>query len=100
MTGDFELLRRRYDVADLLPHLVANDVAATIVVQVRADLSETVDLLQLASRTTEVVGVVGWVDLTSTNVVGQVDALRRGIGGEHLVGLRHAVADEPDPCWL
>ncbi|GAB7066313.1 amidohydrolase family protein [Mycolicibacterium hodleri] len=100
MTGDFEPLRRRYDVTDLLPHLVANGVAATIVVQVRADLAETVDLLELASCTPEVVGVVGWVDLTSTDVAGQVDRLRGGIGGEHLVGLRHAVADESDPSWL
>jgi L-fuconolactonase len=100
MTGDVESLRRRFDVADLLPHLVANDVAATIVVQVRADLAETVDLLEVASRTAEVVGVVGWVDLTSADVSGQIELLRRGVGGEHLVGVRHAVADEPDPRWL
>lgn len=100
MTGDFEPLRRRYDVSDLRPHLVANDVVATIVVQVRADLAETVDLLELASRTAEVVGVVGWIDLTAADVSGQIDRLRSGVGGEHLVGLRHAVADEADPRWL
>jgi L-fuconolactonase len=100
MTGDFASLRRRYDVADLLPHLVANDVAATIVVQVRADLAETVDLLELASQTTEVIGVVGWVDLTSPDVLGQIELLRSSVGGEHLVGVRHAAADEPDPRWL
>ena len=100
MTGDFAALRRRYDFEDLRPHLVANGVAATIVVQVRADLDETVDLLELASRTAEVVGVVGWVDLTSSDVAGQLDLLRSGVGGEHLVGVRHAAADEPDPDWL
>lgn len=100
MTGDFAALRRRYDFADLRPHLAANGVAATIVVQVRADLAETVDLLELASRTVEIVGVVGWVDLTSSNVAGQLDLLRTGVGGEHLVGVRHAAADEPDPDWL
>jgi L-fuconolactonase len=100
MTGDFASLRRRYDVADLLPHLVANDVVATIVVQVRADLAETVELLELASQTTEVIGVVGWVDLTSPDVRGQIELLRSSVGGEHLVGVRHAAADEPDPRWL
>ena len=100
MTGDFAALRRRYDFEDLRPHLVVNGVAATIVVQVRADLAETVDLLELASRTAEVVGVVGWVDLTSSDVAGQLDLLRSGVGGEHLVGVRHAAADEPDPDWL
>ena len=97
MTGEFAALLRRYDLADLRPHLIANGVAATIVVQVRADLAETVDLLELASRTAEVVGVVGWVDLTSSDVGGQLDLLRSGVGGEYLVGLRHAAADEPNP---
>ncbi|WP_242456101.1 amidohydrolase [Mycolicibacterium sp. P1-18] len=100
MTGDFASLRRRYDVSDLRPHLVANDVAATIVVQVRADLAETVNLLALASHTAEVVGVVGWVDLTSADVGGQIDLMRNGVGGDYLVGVRHAVADEADPRWL
>ncbi|WP_029112363.1 amidohydrolase [Mycobacterium sp. URHB0044] len=100
MTGDFAVLRRRYDFDDLEPHLVANDVTATIAVQVRADLDETADLLELCSRTTAIVGVVGWVDLTSPRVGAQIDALRAGPGGTHLVGLRHAVADEPDPHWL
>ena len=64
MTGDFAALRRRYDVEDLRPHLVANGVAATIVVQVRADLAETVELLESRRARQVIVGVVGWVDLT------------------------------------
>ena len=100
MTGDYAALRRRYDVSDLQPHLHANDVSATIVVQVRADLAETAQLLELCTRTTVIAGVVGWVDLTSRDVGAQIDRLRSGVGGRHLVGLRHATADEPDPCWL
>lgn len=100
MTGDFAALRRRYDFEDLQPHLIANEVAATIAVQVRADLAETVGLLELCSRTPLIVGVVGWADLTSPDVGAQIDELRAGAGGAHLVGLRHAAADEPDPHWL
>jgi L-fuconolactonase len=100
MTGDFAVLRRRYDVDDLRPHLIANKVTATIAVQVRADLAETVDLLELCSRTPLIVGVVGWADLTSPDLGVQIDELRAGAGGAHLVGLRHAAADEPDPHWL
>ena len=100
MTGDFAVLRRRYDFDDLQPDLLADGVAATIVVQVRADLAETAELLELCTRTPAIVGVVGWVDLTSPDVGDQIDALRGGPGGEHLVGWRHAVADEPDPHWL
>lgn len=100
MTGDFAVLRRRYDLADLLPQLRATGVSATIVVQVRADLAETVELLELCTRTTTIVGVVGWADLTAPDAAAQIDMLRTGPGGQHLVGLRHGVADEPDPHWL
>jgi L-fuconolactonase len=100
MTGDYAALRRRYDIGDLQPHLQGNDVSATIVVQVRADLAETAQLLELCTRTAVIVGVVGWVDLTSREVGAQIDGLRSGVGGRHLVGLRHAAADEADPCWL
>ena len=100
MTGDYAALRRRYDVHDLEPHLAANDVSATIVVQARADLAETVELLESCTCTTVIVGVVGWVDLTSRHVGAQIDGLRSGVGGPHLVGIRHGAADEADPGWL
>ncbi|OBC08141.1 hypothetical protein A5784_07475 [Mycobacterium sp. 852013-50091_SCH5140682] len=100
MTGDFAALRRRYDFADLQPHLRANGVSRTIVVQVRADMAETRELLELSSHTPAIVGVVGWVDLTASDVGDQIDTLRAGPGGHRLVGLRHGVADEPDPRWL
>jgi L-fuconolactonase len=100
MTGGHAVLRRRYDLDDLSPHLLDNDVSATIVVQVRADLDETVSLLESSTRASPIAGVVGWADLTSPDVAGQIEALRAGPGGENLVGLRHAAADEPDPHWL
>jgi L-fuconolactonase len=100
MTGEFAVLRRRYDLEDLRPHLLANDVSATIVVQVRADAAETAELLELSSRATVMVGVVGWADLTAPDVGDRIDALRAGPGGHNLVGLRHGAADEPDPNWL
>jgi L-fucono-1,5-lactonase len=100
MTGDFAVLRRRYGIDDLHPHLLANDVSATIVVQVRADVAETAALLELSSRTPVMIGVVGWVDLTASDVGEQIDALRAGPGGENLVGLRHDATDESDPNWL
>lgn len=100
MTGEFAALRRRYDLADLRPLLAADGVTATIVVQVRADVAETIELLETSARSPEIVGVVGWADLTSPRVAERIAALRSGPGGANLVGLRHAVADEPDARWL
>jgi L-fuconolactonase len=100
MTGDYAALRRRYDIDDLQPHLLGNDVSATVVVQVRADVEETGQLLELCTHTALIVGVVGWVDLTSPDVGARIDGLRSGVGGRHLVGVRHGAADEADPSWL
>jgi len=100
MTGPFEPLRRVYGPADLAPSLVRNDVVATVVVQARADLAETEELLACARRTSFLAGVVGWADLTSARWRDDVAGLTAGPGGERLVGLRHGAADEPDPAWL
>jgi L-fuconolactonase len=85
MTGRFAPLRRPYTAAGLLPELTAHGVAATVVVQARADVRETQDLLALTSRHPFLAGVVGWVDLTSAQVARQL-----GLGGpaRDLVRLR------------
>ena len=100
MTGPFAPLRREYGPRHLIPELAAHQVRATVVVQVRADLSETRELLGLAARHEFIAGVVGWVDLTSRHVARQLADLRAGPGGQRLVGVRHNAADEPDPQWL
>jgi L-fuconolactonase len=100
MTREFAPLRREYAPEHLLPELAAHHVDATVVVQVRADVSETRDLLELAMRHGFIAGVVGWVDLTSTRVARQLAELRAGPGGHRLAGIRHNVQDEPDPRWL
>jgi len=100
MSGEFAPLRREYAPEHLRPELAAHHVQATVVVQVRADVSETRDLLALATRHRFIAGVVGWVDLTSPHVARRLAALRAGPGGQHLVGVRHNVQDEPDPQWL
>ena len=100
MTGPYEPLVRRFGPADLAPEIEACQVDATIVVQARQDLDETRQLLTIAADTAWVAGVVGWVDLTEPQVSDTIDSLREGPGGEHLVGIRHLVHDEPDKDWL
>jgi L-fuconolactonase len=100
MTGRFAPLRREYSPEDLISELTAHAVRATVVVQARADVAETCDLLALTTRHPFLAGVVGWVDLTSFQAARQIDALRAGPGGQRLVGVRHDASAEPDPDWL
>jgi L-fuconolactonase len=100
LTDELAVIRRRFGPDDLAPLLEANGIDRTIVVQARGDIGETHDLLATAAATAFIGGVVGWADLTDPGVVDSIAALRAGVGGDKLVGIRHQVHDEPDAAWL
>jgi L-fuconolactonase len=101
MTGPFAPLARRYDADDLRTVAEPLGVGATVVVQAATSEAETAELLAVAADPgTLVVAVVGWIDLTARDAADRIAALRAGVGGERLVGIRHLVQDEPDPTWL
>lgn len=100
MRGPEAVLRRRRGPEELGPHLAACGIAATVVVQACPSTAETAELLRLASVTDHVAGVVGWVELTASEVGAALDHLHSLPGGTRLVGIRHQVHDEADPGWL
>lgn len=93
-------IRRTFTPADLRAAMAPHGVARTVTVQAVGTVAETRELLAHAAVEREVAGVVGWVDLTAPNVAATLAGLRSAPGGEHLVGIRHQVHDEPDPEWL
>ncbi|MEU0268171.1 amidohydrolase family protein [Nocardioides sp. NPDC006303] len=99
-TRDLPAIRRSFSFDDLRPHLVDHEIAGTVVVQTVAVAEETPELLALAAATPEILGVVGWVDLTASDVADRLAELRERPGGDLLVGIRHLVQSEPDPQWL
>jgi L-fuconolactonase len=100
MTDELAMIRRRFDVGDLEAVLAASGVDATVLVQTRASVEESVEFLAVAAPGRSIAGVIGWVDLTREDVGEAIARLRAGPGGERLVGIRHQVHDEPDPDWL
>ena len=100
MTVAVAPIARRFAPEDLLPALEAAGVDATMVVQARSSLDETRQLLTTAGRFPWIAGVVGWLDLTATDVAATLANVRAAPGGDRLVGIRHQVDDEPDPDWL
>ncbi len=85
---------------ELLPQLDATGIDGTVVVQTVASIDETHELLALAAKEPRLLGVVGWVDLTSDSVEADVAEIRTLAGGDHLVAVRHQLQVEPDPDWL
>ena len=90
-------LRRDFLPEDLSPELERNAFDASVVVQARQTPDETRWLLELADRSPNIVGVVGWVDLCSRDCRSQLAALSRH---PKLVGVRHIVQSEPDDRFL
>jgi len=93
-------IRRSFTLGDLRPHAAAAGVGATVLVQTVTVAAETPELLALAAGDPLVAGVVGWTDLTSPAVAGELDRLAACPGGMRLAGIRHQVQSEPDPDWL
>jgi len=93
-------IRRSFSLDDLRPHAAAAGVGATVLVQTVTVAAETPELLALAARDPLAAGVVGWTDLTSPAIAGELDRLAAGPGGGRLAGIRHQVQSEPDPDWL
>jgi len=97
MTDRMDVLRRDYLPPELLPLLQAIEFDGTIAVQARQMPEETEWLLELANTYKFIKGVVGWVDLRSDRVEGQ---LARFAAQPGFVGVRHVVHDEPDDLFM
>ncbi len=93
-------IRRTFTLDDLRPSARAAGVGGTVLVQTVTDPGETPELLALAAGDPLVAGVVGWTDLTSPAIAGELARLAGLPGGRFLVAIRHQVQSEPDPEWL
>ena len=91
------MLRRDFMPEDLETDLKRNGFDGCIAVQARQTLQETQWLLELAGRHPFIKGVVGWLDLRSTEVRFQLQTL---CGNPKLIGIRHIVQSEPDDRFL
>jgi L-fuconolactonase len=93
-------VRRSFGIDEFAGLAQASGIAASVVVQTVADITETEELLDLAAETPFVAGVVGWVDVAAPDVGDQLDRLMSRSSGVWLVGIRSLVQYEPDPTWL
>ena len=90
-------IRQDFMPDDLKIELDRHGVDGCIAVQVDQTDSETQFLLDLADQYTFIEGVVGWVDLRSSNIDKQLEAWSTR---EKLCGFRHIVQGEPDVNFL
>ncbi|BBI32715.1 amidohydrolase family protein [Cohnella abietis] len=85
LTPELKLLYRDYMPGDLASLLHKHGVTGTIAVQAASTVAETEFLLALSERHKELLGVVGWIDLDSDDIMETIRRLNRH---SKLVGIR------------
>ena len=91
------ILERDFLPEDLLPELTKSCFHGSIAVQTRQTAEETRWLLELADKSANILGVVGWVDLCGRECRSQLKAFS---ANPKLVGIRHIVQSEADDYFL
>jgi L-fuconolactonase len=97
MTDAIKVLRRSFLPEDLLPLLKQAGVNRTVIVQAISSYDEARWLLELASRSKFVAGVVTWADLCSRELPKELDRLQ---AHPKFKGVRHQIENEPDDAWM
>jgi L-fuconolactonase len=97
MSDEMGLLKRDFLPEDLAPLLKSIGLDGCIAVQARQTLEETRWLLELAEKHAFIKGVVGWVDLCSSDVQRQLEIFA---AHPKFVGVRHIVQDESDDEFM
>ena len=97
ISESMSVLRRNFLPKELQPELQNAGFQGSIAVQARQTLEETQWLLELADTSPNISGVVGWVDLCSSECRSQLETFSKN---PKLVGIRHIVQSEPDDRFL
>ena len=90
--GIMDKIRTDFLPEDLFPLLEQRRVTGTIAVQADQSEAETRFLLDLANQYDWILGVVGWIDLRSSNIKEKLAAYSKE---NKLVGFRHILQAEP-----
>lgn len=94
---DMQRLKANFGPQDLKPLLDSIQFDGAVAVQARQTLQETEWLLSLADQHPLIKGVVGWVDLRSSEVDKQLNDL---VKNDKLKGVRHVIHDEVDDDFM
>ncbi len=97
MPPDHPILTRTYGPAEIAPHLQANKISRTILVQAAQSIEETEYLLGIADATPFVEAVVGWIDFENKDHLRHLQRLKNHA---KFAGVRPMIQDIADDNWM
>jgi L-fuconolactonase len=96
LTAELGVIFRDFQPDDLQPLIEKVRIDKTILVQAAQTEAETLYLLDIASQTSFVAGVVGWVNFEAENAADRVAFM----ANKGVLGLRPMVQDIEETSWL
>lgn len=96
-TPNFQKIYRDFMPKDLIPLLKEHDIDKTILVQAAATTEETDFMLELYEEYDFIAGVVGWLDLESSDFEEQYKTYSKKEG---FIGIRPMLQDIEDERWI
>lgn len=97
VTEELNSLKRSWLPKELAPLLQSIDFEGCVVVEARQMLKENSWLFELAALDESIKGIVGWVDLCSSNLVAE---LEKYAANPKFRGVRHLILDESDDDFM
>lgn len=99
LEGNTSILNRTYSIEEIETERTDAGITAGILVQAANNFEDTNWMLQTASNTEWIKGVVGWLPLMDPEAT--LKALQNKYGKEeYFKGVRHLIHDEADTEWL
>lgn len=99
LEGDESILNRSYFMEELEQHRKGTNVDYGVLVQAANNLRDTNDMLEVATQSQWIIGVVGWLPLTDPDKV--IKLLKENyLSNPYFKGVRHLIHNEADPQWL
>jgi L-fuconolactonase len=101
MVGDgMDPVRRNFLADDLRSAISATKIERTILVHATTTNDETYELLALAETDPTIVGVVGWLQIDSSDAIADCEKYLQAPGASYLKGIRDVAQDLPDSNYL
>jgi len=96
----FDRIKRNFDMDDFRAAITETGIEKSIVVQTVRNHDETPELLRLASHDPTIVGVVGWLEIGSSDAIKRLEYYETLPGSDFLLGIREVAHDLPDNNFL
>ena len=101
LKGDaFAPIARTFTMADMDPVLEQSDIDFTVIVQTASVMEETREFLDIAASHPRVAGVVGWLDMESSDITSALESHLSHPESRRLVSIRDSAQHQKDPRWL